>query len=238
MTIEPPEDPHRILLRQRLSALLARAERASPWRGRLTPLRALVNRDGYVPVRARLTVEDLDFLASAREELLSLSGLLLRLLDLHQPRDANGLTKIRPHPVLRCRSCMWRWPCPTFRALSDAVLRSAAPPAGTADPEAPAHARTAAADPDDPAPGTGASAASGRVPGTAPATATPAAPVPRTAGPAATPAPAEPGRGEPAPRPARPAPSPRPAHPAPAADGPPAGRSARLPYLTPTGRRA
>lgn len=126
MTIEPPEDPHRILLRERLASLLGRAERASSWRGRLTPLRALVNRDGHVPVRARLAVADLEFLSSAREELLALSTLLLRLLDLHQPRDAGGITSDSTHPVLRCRSCMWRWPCPTFRTLAEALPYPAA----------------------------------------------------------------------------------------------------------------
>jgi hypothetical protein len=129
MTIETPEDPHRILLRERLASLLGRAERASSWRGRLAPLRALVNRDGHVPVRAKLTVEDLDFLSSAREELLSLSTLLLRLLDLHQPRDAGGITSDSTHPILRCRSCMWRWPCPTFRILAEAITPQAPAPA-------------------------------------------------------------------------------------------------------------
>ncbi|GEM_PF-508493 len=227
MTIEPPEDPHRILLRQRLSALLDRAERASPWRGRLTPLRALVNRDGYVPVRARLTVEDLDFLASAREEVLSLSGLLLRLLDLHQPRDAGGITNNGPHPVLRCRSCMWRWPCPTFRALSDTILRPAAHPdgSGRAEPAgtAPAHGEPTG-DPSGPA-------AADAAPAAAPARDEPVAGGPLAAraesGPPADPVP----RPAPPSRRVRPAPSP-----APAADGPPAGRVARMPYLAPTGR--
>ncbi len=137
MRTEPPEDPHRVLVRERLASLLRRAERASSWAGRLAPLRALVNRDGHVPVRAKLAVADLDFLATAREELLCLSSLLLRLLDLHQPRDAGGITSDAARPILRCRSCMWRWPCPTFRALSEALpgSRPAAPPAET--PSAP-----------------------------------------------------------------------------------------------------
>lgn len=142
MTIEPPEDPHRILLRERLASLLGRAERATSWRGRLAPLRALINRDGHVPVRARLTVDDLDFLSSAREELLSLSTLLLRLLDLHQPRDAGGITSDSTHPILRCRSCMWRWPCPTFRTLAEAI-----------PPPAPAHRLPRPATSPEPAPG-------------------------------------------------------------------------------------
>ncbi|GGM70571.1 hypothetical protein GCM10010106_15950 [Thermopolyspora flexuosa] len=229
MTIEPPEDPHRILLRQRLSALLARAERASPWRGRLAPLRALVNRDGYVPVRARLTVEDLDFLASAREEVLSLSGLLLRLLDLHQPRDAGGITNNGPHPVLRCRSCMWRWPCPTFRALSDAILQPAAHAAG------PGHAEPAGAAPGEPTGAPADAAPAGTLPAATPPRDEPVADRPVAAraesGPPAEPVP----RPAPPTRRVRPGPSPA-SSPAPAADGPPAGRVARMPYLAPTGR--
>ena len=46
-------------------------------------------------------------------------GIALRLLDLHQPRDAGGITSDAANPILRCRSCMWRWPCPTFRAISE-----------------------------------------------------------------------------------------------------------------------
>jgi hypothetical protein len=87
----------------------------------------LVNREGYVPVRTRLAVEDLDFLSGAREELLCFSELGLRLLDLHQPRDAGGISSDAAHPILRCRSCMWRWPCPTFRALSETFAPLRAP---------------------------------------------------------------------------------------------------------------
>lgn len=94
--------------------------KASSWRAAAEPLRALVNREGYVPVSARLAAEDLDFLAEAREELLGFSELGLRLLDLHQPRDAGGISSDPAHPILRCRSCMWRWPCPTFRAMAEA----------------------------------------------------------------------------------------------------------------------
>ncbi|MFI6485335.1 hypothetical protein ACIBH1_46015 [Nonomuraea sp. NPDC050663] len=78
-----------------------------------------MNHEGYVPIRARLAGEDLDFLAGARDELLVFAELGLRLLDLHQPRDAGGITSDTAHPILRCRSCMWRWPCPTFRAMAE-----------------------------------------------------------------------------------------------------------------------
>ncbi|MEV5413567.1 hypothetical protein AB0K60_32645 [Thermopolyspora sp. NPDC052614] len=137
MRTEPPEDPHRVLLRERLTSMLHRAERASSWAGRLAPLRALVNRDGHVPVRAKLAVEDLDLLATAREELLCLGSLLLRLLDLHQPRDAGGITSDAARPILRCRSCMWRWPCPTFRALAESLLGSRPAAPRTEPPSAP-----------------------------------------------------------------------------------------------------
>ncbi|MFC4111632.1 hypothetical protein [Nonomuraea zeae] len=78
-----------------------------------------MNHEGYVPIRTKLAVEDLEFLADARTDLLRFAELGLRLLDLHQPRDAGGITSDTAHPILRCRSCMWRWPCPTFRAMSE-----------------------------------------------------------------------------------------------------------------------
>ncbi|MFF3670894.1 hypothetical protein [Microtetraspora malaysiensis] len=118
--MEPPEDPQRRLLRERLEAIQIRTEKATSWRDGTGHLQALINREGYVPVTARLAGEDLEFLAAAREELLSLSELGIRLLDLHQPRDAGGITSDTANPILRCRSCMWRWPCPTFRAMYDA----------------------------------------------------------------------------------------------------------------------
>jgi len=151
MKTESPEDPHRVLLRERLAAMLGRAERASSWADRLAPLRKLINRDGHVPVRARLTAEDLDFLSAAREEVASLSALLIRLLDLHRPRDAGGITSDPTRPILRCRSCMWRWPCPTFRALAEALPDShpATPPTETPATETPATSRTPASRPTD-----------------------------------------------------------------------------------------
>ncbi|MFC4530999.1 hypothetical protein [Sphaerisporangium dianthi] len=108
-------------MRERLEGILARTDRARAWGAAALPLQSLLNRDGYVPIKTRLTVDDLDLLMAAREELICFAGLGLRLLDLHQPRDAGGITSDAAHPILRCRSCMWRWPCPTFRAMSEAL---------------------------------------------------------------------------------------------------------------------
>jgi hypothetical protein len=121
MNSEIPEDPQRQCMRERLEGILARTDRARAWADAALPLRPLINRDGYVPVKTRLRLDDLDLLMGARRELLCFSELGLRLLDLHQPRDAGGITSDAAHPILRCRSCMWRWPCPTFRAMSEAL---------------------------------------------------------------------------------------------------------------------
>ena len=48
-----------------------------------------------IPVTARFSVEDLTFLAKAREELLEFTELGLRLADLHQPLD-DGADHRRP----------------------------------------------------------------------------------------------------------------------------------------------
>ncbi|GII04789.1 hypothetical protein [Planobispora takensis] len=117
--LDLPEDSQRRRLQERLESAIARARRATSWREAAAPLRGLVNREGFVPIRTRLSREDLDFLEEAREELLDFAVLGVRLLDLHQPRDAGGITSDTAHPILRCRSCMWRWPCPTFRAMSE-----------------------------------------------------------------------------------------------------------------------
>ncbi len=110
-----------------MEAILIRTEKAAPWHDEAARLRGLVNHEGYVPVRTKLASEDLDFLSGARDELLTFSELGLRLLDLHQPRDAGGITSDAAHPILRCRSCMWRWPCPTFRAMSESFGTSTSP---------------------------------------------------------------------------------------------------------------
>ncbi|MBB5075863.1 hypothetical protein [Nonomuraea endophytica] len=119
MTTEHSEDPQRQRLREQLEAIHIRTEKATSWHDEAGRLRGLLNNDGYVPVRTKLAGEDLDFLGDARDTLLTFAELGLRLLDLHQPRDAGGITSDTAHPILRCRSCMWRWPCPTFRAMSE-----------------------------------------------------------------------------------------------------------------------
>ncbi|MFI6505009.1 hypothetical protein [Nonomuraea typhae] len=111
-----------------LEAILTSTEKASSWHDEAGRLRTLLNNDGYVPVRARLASEDLDFLGMARDNMLTFAELGLRLLDLHQPRDAGGITSDTAHPILRCRSCMWRWPCPTFRAMSESFGATPATP--------------------------------------------------------------------------------------------------------------
>jgi len=123
MNADEPEDPQRQGLRERLETILITTEKATSWHKEAGHLRGLVNHEGYVPIRARLAVEDLEFLSGARTELLRFAELGLRLLDLHQPRDAGGITSDAAHPILRCRSCMWRWPCPTFRAMSESFGR-------------------------------------------------------------------------------------------------------------------
>ncbi|NAS22074.1 hypothetical protein GT755_10300 [Herbidospora sp. NEAU-GS84] len=120
MNTELPEDPQRRRLRERLEVIQIRTDKASSWREAVRPLRHLLNREGFVPIKTRLASTDLDFLESSRDDLLAFSELSLRLIDLHQPRDAGGITSDTAHPILRCRSCMWRWPCPTFRAITEA----------------------------------------------------------------------------------------------------------------------
>jgi hypothetical protein len=100
-----------------------RSQKSSSWRSITHYFVGLVNREGVVPVKARLSREDLGFLASARDEVISFCDLSLRLLDLHQPRDAGGISSAPGNPIRRCRACMWRWPCPAVRAVEEAVGR-------------------------------------------------------------------------------------------------------------------
>jgi hypothetical protein len=108
-------------LRDQLEATRARAEGAASWLETSRHYELLINRDGVVPVTARFRVADLAFLAGARAEALGLAELGLRLIELHQPLDADGITSDPTAPVQRCRSCMWRWPCPTFRTLAEVM---------------------------------------------------------------------------------------------------------------------
>jgi hypothetical protein len=126
---DAPEDPERVSLREQLDAARVRAASASSWLETSVHYARLLNRDGVVPVTARFTRDDIEFLGRAREEVLGFSELGLRLLELHAPLDAGGISTDPSSPILRCRSCMWRWPCPTFRMLTDALGHL--PPAGS-----------------------------------------------------------------------------------------------------------
>jgi hypothetical protein len=125
---DAPEDPQRVSLRGQLDEVRARAASASSWLETSGHYVRLLNRDGVVPVTARFTRDDIEFLGRAREEVLGFAELGLRLLELHAPLDAGGISTDPSSPILRCRSCMWRWPCPTFRMLTDAL--SHLPPPG------------------------------------------------------------------------------------------------------------
>jgi hypothetical protein len=123
MNTDLPEDLQRQRLREHLESMITRTDKATSWRDAASSLRSLVNHEGYVPIRTRLSTEDLDFLEGAREELLDFATLGVRLLDLHQPRDAGGISSAPGKPIRRCRACMWRWPCPAVRAVEEAVGR-------------------------------------------------------------------------------------------------------------------
>jgi hypothetical protein len=127
---DAPEDPQRVSLREHLDAVRVRAANASSWLESSVQYARLLNRDGVVPVSARFTRDDIEFLGQAREEVLGFAELGLRLLELHAPLDAGGISTDPSSPILRCRSCMWRWPCPTFRMLTDALshLSNPGPP--------------------------------------------------------------------------------------------------------------
>lgn len=116
-------DPRHDRLRERLETIRTRSQKSSSWRSVTHYFSGLVNREGVVPVKARLSREDLRFLASARDELIALAELCLRLLDLHQPREPGGISSDPANPIRRCRACMWHWPCPTIRAVEEAVDR-------------------------------------------------------------------------------------------------------------------
>lgn len=108
-------------LREHLETVRRHAQRASSWLETSSHYARLVNRDGVVPVTARFNAHDLAFLAEARAQMLGFAELGLRLIELHQPLDAGGVTSDPSAPILRCRSCMWRWPCPTFRTLAEVL---------------------------------------------------------------------------------------------------------------------
>lgn len=123
----PDGDRQRDRIRDEMAERAARATAASSWLRSSRHYSRLINRDGIVPLTARMTVGDLAFLAEAREQVLQFTELTVRLIDLHQPLDAGGITTDPSSPIRRCRSCMWRWPCPTYSILAEVVDR---PPAG------------------------------------------------------------------------------------------------------------
>jgi hypothetical protein len=119
----PDVDQQRARIRADMEGLRSRAQAASSWLESSRHYGRLINRQGVVPVSARMTPGDLAFLAEAREEVLQFTDLADRLIDLHQPLDAGGITTDPSSPIRRCRSCMWRWPCPTFSILAEVVDR-------------------------------------------------------------------------------------------------------------------
>lgn len=123
----PDVDQQRGRIRGDMEVLRSRAQAASSWLESSRHYSRLINREGVVPVSARMTPGDLAFLAEAREQILQFAELAERLIDLHQPLDAGGITTDPSSPIRRCRSCMWRWPCPTFSILAEVVDRP--PPA-------------------------------------------------------------------------------------------------------------
>ena len=119
----PDVDQQRARIRGEMEELRSRAQAASSWLESSRHYSRLINREGVVPVNARMTPSDLAFLAEAREQMLQFTELAGRLIDLHQPLDAGGITSDPSSPIRRCRSCMWRWPCPTFSILAEVVDR-------------------------------------------------------------------------------------------------------------------
>lgn len=117
----PDVDQQRTRIRGDMEGLRSRAQAASSWLESSRHYSRLINREGVVPLNARMTPGDLAFLAEAREQVLQFTELAGRLIDLHQPLDAGGITTDPSSPIRRCRSCMWRWPCPTFSILAEVV---------------------------------------------------------------------------------------------------------------------
>jgi hypothetical protein len=123
MSWMPDVDQQTARIRADMEGLRSRAEAASSWLESSRHYGRLINRQGVVPVSARMTPGDLAFLSEAREQILQFTELAGRLIDLHQPLDAGGITTDPSSPIRRCRSCMWRWPCPTFSILAEVVDR-------------------------------------------------------------------------------------------------------------------
>ncbi|TDE39161.1 hypothetical protein [Actinomadura sp. 6K520] len=118
---ERKADPREARVRERLEAIRTRSAKSTSWRTSTQYLSRLMNKGGFVPVKARLSREDLSFLAGAREEVIMFAELGVRLLDLHRPQESGGITSDPGAPIHRCRACMARWPCPTFRAIDETL---------------------------------------------------------------------------------------------------------------------
>ncbi|HTP16257.1 MAG TPA: hypothetical protein VMK13_10520 [Streptosporangiaceae bacterium] len=119
----PPAGQRTATLRDQLEAILLRTGGAASWLESSKHYAGLVNGGGSVPVTARLEAGDLEFLSRAREELRGFADLGLMLIELHQPLDAGGISSDPASPIQRCRNCMCRWPCPTFRTISEVLDR-------------------------------------------------------------------------------------------------------------------
>lgn len=123
----PAPDQRLADLHDHLAEVRRRAAGATSWLESSQHYARLLNAEGFVPVTARFDARDLMFLGRAREDLLAFAGLGTRLADLHRPLDGGGASSDPANPALRCRNCMWRWPCPTFRLLIEFL----GPPRGT-----------------------------------------------------------------------------------------------------------
>lgn len=117
---DPDLDKVRTKLRERLDAVRHRAERATAWKSVTYYVGRLANREGYTSITARLSHDDVTFLTHARDDVLTFANLGLRLLELHEPRDAGAISSTG-RTKLRCRTCRWQWPCPTYKAIREAL---------------------------------------------------------------------------------------------------------------------
>jgi hypothetical protein len=118
-------DEQQARIRDDVEGLRLRASVAASWLETSAHYGQLINRAGVVPVTARFSREDLLFLGEARGQMLRFAELTLRIIDLHQPGDPGGTATLPSSPILRCRSCMWRWPCPTFSIVTEVLDRPA-----------------------------------------------------------------------------------------------------------------
>src|ERR1700735_4662981 len=82
-------------LREDLESLRLRVEGAASWLKTTSQYVRLLNREGFVPVTAKFTVEDLAFLANAREELLRFTELGLRLPGPPPPHEGKPVPHAR-----------------------------------------------------------------------------------------------------------------------------------------------